>query len=89
VLLTCEESRFDDATRDAAKALTASGKGYAVSSSWGAVRIPGEAGDPSDAIQLADVRMYAQKESGRLVLSEGDAGADKVTEWPEPTSGAK
>jgi diguanylate cyclase (GGDEF)-like protein len=89
VLLTCEESRFDDATRDAAKALTASGKGYAVSSSWGAVRIPNEAGDPSEALLLADVRMYAQKESGRLALSEGDAGAAKVTEWPEPTSGAK
>jgi hypothetical protein len=37
-----------------------------VSSAWGAVEIPGEESEPSAALQLADVRMYAQKESRRL-----------------------
>ena len=40
-------------------------RGVEVSSSWGAATIPGEVGDPSAALQLADVRMYAQKESRR------------------------
>jgi hypothetical protein len=30
------------------------------------VTVPEEAGDPAAAMQLADVRMYAQKESRRL-----------------------
>jgi hypothetical protein len=37
-----------------------------VSSAWGAVEIPAEESDSSAALQLADVRMYAQKESRRL-----------------------
>jgi two-component system, cell cycle response regulator len=65
VLLSCAESRFDGATRHAAEALTESGRGYAIAASWGAARIPSEADSPSAALQLADVRMYAQKESRR------------------------
>jgi hypothetical protein len=61
-----------------------------VASSWGTAAIPSEAGDPSAALQLADLRMYAQKESRRLTHhDEEGAGAVEVTEWPEPTSGAK
>ncbi len=59
----------DDAGRVmklAAEALSASGKGYDVSASWGTVAIPREADTPREAMQLADVRMYAQKESRRL-----------------------
>ena len=60
----------DALTREAAHALTESDRGVAVSSSWGAVTIPGEAAGPSEALQLADVRMYAQKESRRGVAAE-------------------
>lgn len=66
VLLGCAENRFEEVTRNAAGALTAGGKGFAVNASWGAATIPQEAATPSEALQLADVRMYAQKESRRI-----------------------
>jgi diguanylate cyclase (GGDEF)-like protein len=66
LLLTCEPALFDPVGRAAAKALSASEKGVDVSTSWGKVTIPTEAADPSSALQLADVRMYAQKESRRV-----------------------
>ena len=65
LLLTCAEDRFEAVARAATEALTASDRGVEVGSSWGAATIPAEAGDPSAALQLADVRMYAQKESRR------------------------
>jgi diguanylate cyclase (GGDEF)-like protein len=66
LLLSCPQERFDTVARKAAQALTASEKGIAVAASWGATEIPHEAEDPSAAMQLADVRMYAQKESRRI-----------------------
>jgi diguanylate cyclase (GGDEF)-like protein len=65
LLLTCAEDRFEAVARAATEALTEHDRGVEVSSSWGAASIPSEAGDPSTALQLADVRMYAQKESRR------------------------
>jgi diguanylate cyclase (GGDEF)-like protein len=65
LLITCEPERFDEVARTAAEALSAKDRGVEVSASWGAATIPSEAGDPSAALQLADVRMYAQKESRR------------------------
>jgi diguanylate cyclase (GGDEF)-like protein len=66
LLLNCAEERFDSVAYEAAKALTTSEKGVEVSASWGGAAIPQEAGDSSGALQLADVRMYAQKESRRV-----------------------
>ena len=66
------QERGERVMKRAAEALSASGKGYEVSASWGKVAIPAEAGSPSEAMQLADVRMYAQKESRRL--APGGAG---------------
>jgi two-component system, cell cycle response regulator len=66
VLLTCAPDRFEAVSRAATSALTAMGPGFDVSSAWGAVEVPGEEKEPSAALQLADVRMYAQKESRRL-----------------------
>jgi diguanylate cyclase (GGDEF)-like protein len=60
----------DAITRRAAMALTASEHGVEVSASWGAAAIPGEAVTPLEALQLADVRMYAQKESRRVASGE-------------------
>jgi diguanylate cyclase (GGDEF)-like protein len=78
VLLTCEESRVEEAVRRAAEALTARAHGVDVSPSWGGVAIPTEASDPSMALQLADIRMYAQKESrhvARVTAQPAEPGA--------------
>ncbi|HEY5814859.1 MAG TPA: GGDEF domain-containing protein [Solirubrobacterales bacterium] len=72
VVLSCAESRFDAVSKAAAQALTANGPGYSVSSSWGQVTIPTEEEEYSAAMQLADTRMYAQKESRRLSTLEAD-----------------
>jgi len=53
----------------AAEALTSSGRGFDLSAAWGVASIPEEADSPAEAMQLADVRMYAQKESRRLAGS--------------------
>jgi len=82
VLLTCPPERFDSVTREVAQALTATGPGFDVSSSWGVVEVPREESEPSAALQLADVRMYAQKESRRLV--HDDLPEPAVTAAPQP-----
>jgi two-component system, cell cycle response regulator len=53
----------------AAEALSSRGRSYDLSASWGIASIPEEADSPAEAMQLADVRMYAQKESRRLASS--------------------
>ncbi len=70
VLLTCGEGRFEQATKHAAEALTERGRGYAIAASWGTAMVPSEADTPSAVLQLADVRMYAQKESRRGAPAE-------------------
>jgi two-component system, cell cycle response regulator len=89
VLLDCAEDRFEPVVRDAAQALTASEKGVEVSSSWGGARVPDEADSPSEALRLADVRMYAQKESRRVAAAQPrlDEGV-KVSAWPQATQSA-
>jgi two-component system cell cycle response regulator len=54
---------------DACQALSEHGEGFDVSSSFGAVLLPDEAKDASEALRLADERLYAQKRSRR---EEGD-----------------
>jgi diguanylate cyclase (GGDEF)-like protein len=66
VLAAGGEDRREEITKRAAEALTASGRGFELSAAWGGVSIPDEADTPSAAMQLADVRMYAQKESRRV-----------------------
>jgi two-component system cell cycle response regulator len=41
----------------------------ALSAAWGIASVPEEAASPAEAMQLADARMYAQKESRRLASS--------------------
>jgi len=59
------EAREDLAVR-AAEALTSRGRGFDLGASWGVASVPEESDSPAEAMQLADVRMYAQKESRRL-----------------------
>jgi two-component system, cell cycle response regulator len=42
-------------------ALSEEGEGFAVTASHGAVSVPAEAGQPTEALQVADRRMYAEK----------------------------
>ena len=83
LLLTCSEDRFEAVARAATEALSTSDRGVEVGSSWGAATIPAEAGDPSAALQLADVRMYAQKESRRTAATRPDLSVTDPVESPE------
>ena len=44
----------------ASAALSERGNGFAISASFGEVRLPTEADTPARALQIADQRMYAQ-----------------------------
>ena len=63
--------RRDEIAVAAAEALTSKGKGFELSAAWGIASVPEEVDSPAEAMQLADVRMYAQKESRRLAWSVG------------------
>jgi diguanylate cyclase (GGDEF)-like protein len=60
-----EASARAEVERLAPAALTEHGDGFAVTTSYGAVVIPGEAAGSSEALLIADQRMYADKNSGR------------------------
>jgi diguanylate cyclase (GGDEF)-like protein len=49
----------------ASRALTETGEGFAISTAFGSVAIPGDTGDATEAMRQADHAMYAQKQSGR------------------------
>jgi diguanylate cyclase (GGDEF)-like protein len=49
----------------AAAALSEHGEGFAISASFGVVLVPGEAATATDALRIADQRMYAHKSGGR------------------------
>jgi diguanylate cyclase (GGDEF)-like protein len=86
VLLTCAEDRLEEVKKRAAESLTAGGKGFQLTAAWGAVSIPAEANAPTPAMQLADVRMYAQKESRRPSHDDGLAieGSDVAVRLTGP-----
>jgi diguanylate cyclase (GGDEF)-like protein len=49
----------------AARALTEHGEGFSVTCSFGAIVLPREAENATEALRIADQRMYAQKNAGR------------------------
>ncbi|HEV2791453.1 MAG TPA: GGDEF domain-containing protein [Solirubrobacterales bacterium] len=66
----------------AAEALTARGTGFELTAAWGMASVPEEADSPATAMQLADVRMYAQKESRRLAqpdAAESDGASARLS----------
>jgi len=71
VLVQGDPKRVGEMTVAAAEALTAAGEDFEVGAAWGAAAIPAEAKAPETALQLADARMYAQKESRRLARHDG------------------
>jgi diguanylate cyclase (GGDEF)-like protein len=50
----------------AGAALSEHGKGFSVTCSFGAIVLPREAQTAAEAVRIADQRMYAQKNSGRI-----------------------
>jgi diguanylate cyclase (GGDEF)-like protein len=78
LLIAGDDGRNGPVAKRAAEALTASGPGFELSAAWGTVVVPAEADSPIAAMQLADVRMYAQKESRRIAHDDAIAieGAD-------------
>jgi two-component system cell cycle response regulator len=65
VLGTSEDVNPDQLVARATEALTIRGDGFTVSSSLGSVSLPDEATTASEALGLADRRMYARKRSAR------------------------
>ena len=55
----------DLATLDAAAALSERGEAFSIGCSHGSVHLPTETSDPTDALRVADRRMYIRKRSGR------------------------
>ena len=49
-----------------AAALSERGEGFTVTSSYGAIVLPRETADATEALRIADQRMYAQKHAGRM-----------------------
>ena len=49
----------------ASRALCETGKGFAISTAFGSVVIPNDAVNATEAMRVADIAMYAQKNSGR------------------------
>jgi diguanylate cyclase (GGDEF)-like protein len=73
VLTAGADGRHGKVAKLTAEALSASGPGFDLNAAWGSVSVPEEADAPATAMQLADVRMYAQKESRRLSSDPDDA----------------
>jgi diguanylate cyclase (GGDEF)-like protein len=61
--------------RRAVKALSERGEGFEITASHGIVTIPSEAETPSDALRVADRRMYARKASQRTSPGRQSAAA--------------
>jgi diguanylate cyclase (GGDEF)-like protein len=57
-----------------ARALEEHGDGFAITAAYGAVLLPDEATNASEALRLADQRMYAQKTGDRQTAGEQTSG---------------
>jgi two-component system, cell cycle response regulator len=57
----------------ASRALSETGTGFTISTAFGSVVIPEDAGDATEAMRKADIAMYAQKSSGRATAGRQSA----------------
>ncbi|MBA2384474.1 MAG: diguanylate cyclase [Actinobacteria bacterium] len=64
-LFDAEDLPVEFLAEASAAAMRETGNGFAISAAYGAIRLPHEARTSSDALKLADQRMYAQKHGGR------------------------
>jgi diguanylate cyclase (GGDEF)-like protein len=65
VLAPVAEGRSESIVSAATAALEEHGTGFVVDASYGAILLPAEADDPTEALRLVDLRMYAHKRQGR------------------------
>jgi diguanylate cyclase (GGDEF)-like protein len=65
VLAGVEDGQSAPIVAGASQALTEHGGGFSITASYGAIMLPEESQDVTEAMQLVDQRMYAQKTSGR------------------------
>ena len=65
-LLVPGDQHWAELVEACTRALCEEGDGYAIGCSHGSIRLPIEASDATDALRLADQRMYACKQDGRL-----------------------
>jgi two-component system, cell cycle response regulator len=68
-LLELGDEALEPLVSRAAAALSDHGDGFRIGCSYGAILLPLEARDASDALRIADQRMYAQKTAGRASAS--------------------
>jgi two-component system cell cycle response regulator len=61
VLAATAELSPEAVARAAGAALSQQGSGFSIGACWGLVRLPAEAGTPTEALRIADRRMYGQK----------------------------
>jgi two-component system cell cycle response regulator len=61
ILVASKELRAEAIARAAQAALSERGSHFSITASWGMVRLPAEATSATEALRLADRRMYAQK----------------------------
>jgi diguanylate cyclase (GGDEF)-like protein len=73
VLAGVAEGSPEDLARRAAAALAEEGEGFAVSCSYGVVLMPSEAAQLSEALSMADHRMYLHKQRHRPPIETVDA----------------
>ncbi|HEX2265058.1 MAG TPA: GGDEF domain-containing protein, partial [Solirubrobacterales bacterium] len=78
VLVEGEGTDREEIAVRAAEALTSRGKDFDLSPAWGIASVPDEADTATEAMQLADGRMYAQKESRRLAAPSGALDGEAV-----------
>jgi two-component system cell cycle response regulator len=75
-------------TEAARAALSEQGEGFEIGASVGHAALPGDARDAEEALRVADRRLYAEKNSGRVSARLQSAGVlrSAMTEWdPELT----
>jgi diguanylate cyclase (GGDEF)-like protein len=61
ILASTKARPAEEICQSAEKALSERGKGFSITASWGKVLIPVEVTTPTDALRVADRRMYAKK----------------------------
>ena len=65
ILASVEDGQSGSVVAAASQALTEHGGGFYITASYGAILLPEESQNVTEAMQLVDQRMYAQKTSGR------------------------
>jgi diguanylate cyclase (GGDEF)-like protein/putative nucleotidyltransferase with HDIG domain len=68
------DAPLEEIVKRGCAALAEEGEGFAITTAWGSALLPLEAADASQALRLADQRMYMQKQSLRGTVAEQSSG---------------